>query len=407
MQYKKCVMWVALSAMLFSGAMLSGCDNKNASTQRQGKMPEVRVFTVKASPFELTTELSGRTSPYMISEVRPQVNGIILKRNFTEGSLVREGSTLYQIDPAQYQASLNSAKASLEKAQANATVAKATAERYRALLPSNAVSKQEYDQANASYKQAIADVAAAKAAVNTASINLNYTKVNAPISGRIGKSSVTAGALVTANQATPLATVQKLDPMYVDVTQSSTEILKLRRAWESGQLQKTQPDGPTVKLILEDGSEYQHLGTLQFSEVTVDQTTGSVTLRAIFPNPDQELLPGMFVRTVLPTAKKNDAILIPQQAATHNALGSAVTLVVAKDGTVTQREITADKTANGNKWLVTGGLKPGETIIMEGSQSIRFTPGGPAPKVKVAGEWQPAKAQASKKIFAASSATTK
>lgn len=378
MLLNRCVVSAAVSLALAGSFVLTGCKGQEQAQSQQA--PEVTVVTIKQQTVPITTELAGRTSPYLVSEVRPQVNGIVQRRLFTEGSDVQAGMPLYQIDPATYQADLNSAAATLSRAQANVASARAKASRYRDLVGINAVSKQEYDEAVAAYKQAEADVASGRAAVDTARINLNYTRVVAPISGRIGKSTVTPGALVTANQANALTSIQQLDPIYVDVTQSSNDLLKLKRQLAEGQLQQAGANGARVKLILDDGTEYPQEGTLQFSDVTVDQSTGSITIRAVFPNPNHDLLPGMYVRAMLETAQKEQAILVPQQGVTRTPQGVATVLVVAKDGTVSQREIKTLSTI-GDKWLVTSGLKAGEKVIIEGSQRVRIIPGAPAPKV--------------------------
>jgi len=290
---------IAVSALLAAGMMVTGCGKKTAGTPPPSGPPEVGVVTIQLQRVALTTELPGRTSPHLIAEVRPQVSGIIQKRLFTEGSDVTAGQVLYQIDPATYQAAYASAKAALARAEANLIPARLKEERFRDLVKVKAVSQQDYDDASAAIKQAEADVASAKAAVETARINLAYTRVTAPISGRIGRSTVTDGALVTANQPTALATIQQLSSMYVDVTQSSSELLILKRNLASGLLKNNGSAQARVKLLLEDGSAYPLPGTLKFSEVTVDQSTGSLTLRAVFPNPQQLLLPGMFVRAIL------------------------------------------------------------------------------------------------------------
>ncbi|MBN2655207.1 MAG: efflux RND transporter periplasmic adaptor subunit, partial [Nitrospirae bacterium] len=276
-----------------------GCKKGSQGTMPPSGSPEVGVVAIQAERLELTTELPGRTAPHLIAEVRPQVGGIIQKRLFTEGSDVKEGDALYQIDPASYQAAFNSANAALARAEANFIPAKLRAERYAELVKINAISKQEYDDASAQHMQAKAEVESAKAAIETARINLGYTKITAPISGRIDRSSVTTGALVSANQASALAVIQQLDPIYVDITQSSADMLRLKQAIASGLLKKSGKDQARVKLLLEDGSKYPLEGRLKFSEVTVDQSTGSITLRTIFPNPKGDLLPGMFVHAVV------------------------------------------------------------------------------------------------------------
>lgn len=358
------------AVLLLSGSLvLTGCDNKEAQQGGQQQAPEVGVVTLKSAPLKITTDLPGRTSSFRIAEVRPQVSGIILKRNFVEGSDIEAGQSLYQIDPATYQATYNSAKGDLAQAQASAQIAALTVKRYKPLLGTKYISQQDYDQAMADQSQTAAAVQVAKANVETARINLAYTKVTSPISGRIGKSAVTEGALVQTGQTTALATVQQFDPIYVDVTQSSDEFLRLRAELKSGKLQQT--DGKAqVKLLLEDGSEYQQTGTLEFSDVSVDETTGSITLRAIFPNPDHTLLPGMFVRARLEEGTNPSALLVPQQAVTRTPTGQASAMVVGADNKVDVRPITADR-AIGDKWLVTDGLKEGDKVITVGLQRAK------------------------------------
>nr|WP_024967294.1 efflux RND transporter periplasmic adaptor subunit [Pantoea sp. IMH] len=358
------------AVLLLSGSLvLTGCDNKEAQQGGQQQAPEVGVVTLKSAPLKITTDLPGRTSSFRIAEVRPQVSGIILKRNFVEGSDIEAGQSLYQIDPATYQATYDSAKGDLAQAQANAQIAALTVKRYKPLLGTQYISQQDYDKAMADQSQTAAAVQVAKANVETARINLAYTKVTSPISGRIGKSAVTEGALVQTGQTTALATVQQFDPIYVDVTQSSDEFLRLRAELKSGKLQQT--DGKAqVKLLLEDGSEYQQTGTLEFSDVSVDETTGSITLRAIFPNPDHTLLPGMFVRARLEEGTNPSALLVPQQAVTRTPTGQASAMVVGADNKVDVRAITADR-AIGDKWLVTDGLKEGDKVITVGLQRAK------------------------------------
>ncbi|MCC3702206.1 efflux RND transporter periplasmic adaptor subunit [Rouxiella badensis] len=359
---------LAVVLMLTGGLALTGCNDKKTE-QGAAKAPEVGVVTLKAAPLNVTTELPGRTSAYRIAEVRPQVSGIILKRNFVEGSEVKAGTSLYQIDPAPYQATYDSAKGDLAKAQASAQIAHVTVNRYKPLLGTNYISKQDYDTANSTALQADASVVAAKAEVETARINLAYTKVIAPISGRIGKSSVTEGALVTSSQTDALATVQQLDPIYVDVTQSSNDFLRLKQELADGTL-KQENGKAKVTLILDNGKEYQQPGTLEFSDVTVDETTGSITLRAVFPNTQDFLLPGMFVRARLDEGVNNNALLVPQQGITRNPRGDATAMVVGADNKVELRTVTTTQ-AIGDKWVVTDGLKPGDKIIVTGLQKIR------------------------------------
>ncbi|EBR0223956.1 multidrug efflux pump subunit AcrA [Salmonella enterica subsp. enterica serovar Monschaui] len=366
---------LAVVLMLSGSLALTGCDDKQDQQGGQ-QMPEVGVVTLKTEPLQITTELPGRTVAYRIAEVRPQVSGIILKRNFVEGSDIEAGVSLYQIDPATYQATYDSAKGDLAKAQAAANIAELTVKRYQKLLGTQYISKQEYDQALADAQQATAAVVAAKAAVETARINLAYTKVTSPISGRIGKSSVTEGALVQNGQASALATVQQLDPIYVDVTQSSNDFLRLKQELANGSL-KQENGKAKVDLVTSDGIKFPQSGTLEFSDVTVDQTTGSITLRAIFPNPDHTLLPGMFVRARLQEGTKPTALLVPQQGVTRTPRGDATVLVVGTDNKVETRQIVASQ-AIGDKWLVTDGLKAGDRVVVSGLQKVR-----PGAQVKV------------------------
>lgn len=361
---------LAVVLMLSGSLALTGCDDKPAQQQQgAGQAPEVGVVTVKAAPLQITTELPGRTTAYRIAEVRPQVSGIILKRNFTEGSDVEAGVSLYQIDPATYQAAYDSAKGDLAKAQAAANIAQMTLNRYKKLLGTKYISQQDYDTAQADAQQANASVIAAKAAVENARINLAYTKVTSPISGRTGTSTVTEGALVQSGQTTALTTVQQLDPIYVDVTQSSNDFLRLKQEMANGSLK--QDNGKAkVELVTNDGMKYDQTGTLEFSGVTVDQTTGSITLRAVFPNPDHTLLPGMFVRAKLEEGVNPNALLVPQQGVTRTPRGDATAMVVGEGDKVEIRNITATQ-AIGDKWLVTDGLKSGDRVIIEGLQKVK------------------------------------
>jgi len=333
-------------------------------------MPEVAVVTVQPQPLELSTELTGRISANLMSEIRPQVTGIIQKRLFTEGADVKAGQVLYQIDPATYQAAYDNAKATAARAEATLAPAKLREERFRELVKIKAVSQQEYDDANAAFRLAEADVASSKAALENARINLAYTRVTAPISGRIGKSSVTAGALVTANQPTPLTTVQQIDPTYLDVTQSTTELMGLKKRLEDGRLNQKGKDLNKVKLILEDGTIYPLEGTLQFRDVSVDPTTSSVIIRITFPNPKGVLLPGMFVRALIKEGVNENAILVPQQTVARNPKGDPYALVLDASGKVEQRKVTVDR-AIGNQWLISEGLASGDRIIAEGMQKVR------------------------------------
>jgi membrane fusion protein (multidrug efflux system) len=370
---------IVIIGILAGCLFVTGCGKQSAAvTKAPSTPPEVGVLTIQPQRIALTTELSGRTSAHLIAEVRPQVSGIIQKRLFTEGADVKAGEVLYQIDPASYQAAYNSAKAALSRAEANLVPVRLKAERYKDLVKINAVSKQDYDDASAAVMQAEADVEAGKAVVETARINLAYTKVTAPIAGRIGRSAVTDGALVTASQSAPLATIQQLSSMYVDVTQSSAEMLRLKQALASGVLKSSSASQARVKLLLEDGSVYPLEGTLKFSEVTVDQSTGSITLRAIFPNPKQILLPGMFVRAVLEEGINEKALLVPQRGVTRNPAGIAMVMVVGNDEKVEPRLINVARTV-GDSWLVSDGLKQGDRVILEGLQKAR--PGTPVKAV--------------------------
>ena len=336
--------------------------------------PVVGYVVVQTQPVTLTTELPGRTSAYLTSDVRPQVNGVIKARLFTEGGDVRAGQALYQIDAAPYRAALDQAKAQLLNAQANLATVKAKAERYAVLVKMNAVAKQDDDDAEAAFKQGEASVAQNKAAVEAARINLDYTRVTAPISGRIGRSLVTPGALVTSGQTTALATIQALDPIFVDVSQSADQLLNLRRAISGGKLTGGGPSSAKVKLLLQDGTPYPLEGTLKFSEATVDQTTGSVTLRAQFPNPNRLLLPGLFVRAVIVEGVQPQGILAPQVAVSRNEKGEATAFVVGAQNKAEPRILKTGQ-AIGNAWVVTSGLQPGDKLITEGLMMVR--PGAP------------------------------
>jgi membrane fusion protein (multidrug efflux system) len=374
-----------LAALLPIALLVAACQqaDKPMAGPATAAPPEVTVITVQPAPVALTTELAGRTSAYQIAEVRPQVGGILKERLFREGAEVKAGAALYRIDPASYDADVERAQAALAKAEANLATAKVKADRYKELAAINFVSEQAQDDVTVALKQADADAAAARAALQSARINRGYTTVTAPISGLIGRSALTPGALVTASQATALATIQQLDPIYVDVTQSSTDLLKLRRELASGRLKSAGTDQARVRLVLEDGSKYPLEGRLQFSEVSVDPATGSVTLRAVFPNPNQQLLPGMYVRAVLEEGVRENAILVPQQAVSRDPRGNALALVVAADGTVQQRLLRTDR-ALGDQWLVSEGLAAGDRVIVEGLQRVR--PGAPAKAVEKAAQ---------------------
>jgi len=359
--------WVSLFLLLFCYG-LTGCDRKPVQTL--APIPEVAVISVTTQKITLTTELPGRTSAYRIAEIRPQVNGLILKRLFTEGQDVKAGQVLYQIDPAPFQSALDNAKAAFGKAEANVPAIRLRVGRFHELLADNAVSQQDHDDASAALKQAEAEVAYWKATVATAQINLGYTTVKAPISGRIGISNVTDGAIVTAYQPVSLATIQQLDPIYVDVPQSTTDLLRLKRRLKDGRLKKNGSGPDKVKLIQEDGTPYSLEGTLQFSDVTVDQTTGSVMLRVVFPNPEDILLPGMFVQTVIKEGVNEQAILIPQQGVSRDTKGNPFALIVDAESKAAFRPLTLDR-AIGDKWLVSAGLAPGDPVIIEGLMMLR------------------------------------
>jgi membrane fusion protein (multidrug efflux system) len=361
--------WFNLCLLVASSSGCGKSDHSDASAGPPIHIQEVGVVTLVAQRAAITEELPGRTTSFRISDVRPQVNGIIMKRMFTEGSEVTAGQQLYQIDPASYQAAYDSAKATLAKAEATLAVDRLTQERQKKLVDTHVIAPQDYDTAYATMKEAEADVALNKASVETAEISKTYTKVLSPISGRIGRSSVTEGALVTNGQTNPLATVQQLDPIYVDLTQSSSQLLRLQRELNNGQLKSVRDQNAAVRLILEDGTEYPEKGTLQFSEVSVDQGTGSVTLRAVFPNPRQVLLPGMFVRAQVEEGVNQQAILVPQRAVTRNQQGQPTALVVGTNNKVELRTLHAERTI-GENWLVTSGLSAGDKVIIDGLQKV-------------------------------------
>jgi membrane fusion protein (multidrug efflux system) len=359
---------------------LSACGKEQAGPPPP---PEVSIITLAPRSISITEQLPGRTTAFRVAEVRPQVTGIVKQRTFVEGSEVKAGQPLYQIDPGSYRAALNSAQAALQRAEAQAVSARLLEERYAPLIAANAVSRQEYDDAIAARARAEADVAAARAQVDNARINVVYTQVLSPITGRIGRALVTEGALVTSEQQSPLATVQQLDPIYVDITQSSTEMLRLQRQLASGELVKTDDNQAEVGLTLEDGSVYSERGRLKVSEVSVDPSTGSVVLRAVFPNPRRELLPGMFVRAQLTQGTRSAALLVPQRGVAHNAKGEATVLLVDKEDKVAERVVTADRAING-EWLITAGLAAGDRVIVDGLQKAK--PGSPVKPVPAAEE---------------------
>lgn len=348
-------------------AFLTGCSEE--APQQHGPA-EVNVYTLNTEPVTLTTELPGRTVAYAVAEVRPQIGGIVLKRNFIEGADVKAGQALYQIDSATYRASSDSAKASLASAEASLATAKSKAARYKDLVTAQAISKQDYDDAVATMKQGLANVLLAKANLETARINLGYTEVKAPISGRIGRSSVTQGALVSAAQTTALATIQQLDPIYVDVNQSSKEYLRLRQEFESGRLQRIKNGIANVKLIMEDGSVYAHEGVLQFSDINIDPSTSAVTMRAVFPNPKRLLLPGVFVRATIEEGVSESTMLLPQKAVLRDQKGEPYTFVVDGGNKVHMRYVVLGQ-AIGDKWVTLKGINAGERVIVEGVQKVQ------------------------------------
>jgi membrane fusion protein (multidrug efflux system) len=353
--------------------VIASCGKEPAAApQMQMPPPEVSVVTLREQPVVLTRQLPGRTSAFVVAEVRPQVTGIVKERLFEEGSLVEAGQALYQLDDAKYRAAYNSALASLERAQATVEFARVNAKRAEDLVGDNLVSKQDYERARAEWQQAEADLGVAKALVASTKVDLDYARITSPIDGRTGKSSVTRGALVTADQDDPLTTVQQLDPIYVDISQSSSEILALRRELASQQLQAA--DTLPVEILLEDDTPYPHEGKLAFADATVNPATGSVSMRVIVPNPDHVLLPGMYVRAGLKTAVLNDAILVPMQGIARTANGAATALVVNGENVVESRNLAVSRTV-GETWLVTDGLLPGDRVIVEGVQKVR--PGMP------------------------------
>ena len=358
-----------LAVALCPALLLAACDRKPAK-KAPPPPPTVGFVTLAPQPVTLTTELPGRTTAYLVAEVRPQVSGVITRRTFTEGADVNAGQQLYQIDPAVYQAALDSAKAQLAYDVAALATAHAKSARYKPLAAAQAVSQQDYDDARAATGEAAANILAARAQIETAQINLNYTRVAAPIAGRIGRSTVTPGALVTANQAAALATITQLDPIYVDVTQPATTLLRLRSELAAGRLEAAGPNQAKVHLFLEDGSTYPVEGTLQFSEVTVDEGTGTVLLRAIFPNPNRILLPGLYVREEIDEGTAPQALLVPQQAVSRNTHGDPTVLLIGAGNKTELRIIGADR-AIGASWLVTSGLKPGDKVVVDGLNQLR------------------------------------
>ena len=370
---------LSLAAISAAVLLVSACGKADGQSAGAGgpKPPPVEVGVVTATPGDvgLITELPGRVEASRVAQVRARAAGILQQRVFKEGSDVKAGQVLFRIDPAPYAAAAESARASLAKAQANLAQASAQAERYRPLVAANAISKQDFVNAEAAEKQAQADVAAAKAAVRTADINLGYASVTAPISGRIGRALVTEGALVGQGEATALAVVQQIDPVYVNFTQSAADVLQLRRAMESGQFKRAGGgQGASVKLVLSDGSEYAQAGKLLFTDLSVDPTTGQVTLRAEVPNPKGELLPGLYLRGRIEQAQASNAITLPQQAVTRTQQGDTVS-VVGEDGKVSQRTVKISAAQN-NRWVVLDGLKAGEKVMVDGFQKLQMLPPG-------------------------------
>jgi membrane fusion protein (multidrug efflux system) len=384
--------FIVFTGLICICLILTGCGKPKESAQ--GGVSEVVVAVMQAERLPITTELPGRTSAALIAEVRPQVSGIVQKRLFNEGDNVHASQPLYQIDPSSYEAAYSGAKATLARAEANAVSIGNRVERYKELVAVNAVSRQEYDDAVASLKQAQAEIEAQKATVENTRINLNYTCVVAPISGRIGKSNVTVGALATAYQPLAFTTIQQIDPIYVDVTQSSADRLRIQKNISTGRLKSGGPDQARVKLLLEDGTPYSSEGTLKFSDITVDPSTGSFTLRMVFSNPKNILLPGMYVRSIIQEGVVEQAILAPQEAVSRDPKGNPVVLIVNAENKVEQRMVTADR-AIGDKWYVSSGLKAGDRVIVEGLQKVR--PGVPV-KIVSPDAGQKDNPQASKQV---------
>lgn len=363
------ILFGLLVLLVLPGMTLTGCDRKQQAPPPR-PTPQVSTVTIQPEKIMLSNELPGRTSAFRIAEIRPQISGLIQKRLFDEGSDVKAGEVLYRIDSAPFQAELNNTMAALGRAEANLSSIRSRMERYRELLADKAVSQQDYDDAVAALAQVEADIQFWEATRETARINLSYTEVTAPISGRIGRSNVTVGAIVTAYQTAPMATIQQLDPIYADVPQSTTNLLRLKSRLKDGHLHNDGTEQNKVQLTLEDGTPYPQEGTLQFSDITVDPTTGSVILRVIFPNPEDILLPGMFVRAVIKEGINEQAILIPQQGVSRDPKGKPYALIVDAENKVELRMLTFDR-AIGDKWLVTAGLSSGDRVIIEGLQMLR------------------------------------
>lgn len=363
--------WFLLGALLVALVMIGGCSKSSGKSQRRHRPPpKVGVVTIQAQPVELFTVLPGRTSPYRVAEIRPQVNGIVIERQFNAGTRVKEGQTLYQIDPKPYKAKLAQAQAELAAAEAAVSSVAARAQRYAKLVEINAISQQEYADVKAKLARKRAQVKVAKAKVQAARIKLDYTTIESPITGYVSRSFITVGALVTAGQSKPLTQVTRLDPIYVDISRSAEQVRRLKRAFQQGELQKTGPGEAKVTLLLGNGHKYPYPGTIEFSDVTVEPDTASVTLRAKFPNPDHALLPGMFVRVRLSEGVKEHALLVPQQGVVHNSSGSAVALVVGEDN-VLKKQVLELGRAVGTYWLVTDGLSVGDRVLVTGRQVAR------------------------------------
>ncbi|MQX53597.1 efflux RND transporter periplasmic adaptor subunit [Alcanivorax sediminis] len=364
------------------GLQLAACsDSGNQAGQMQQQAPEVGFMTVNAETVTLNRELPGRTTAHRIAEVRPQVSGVIKERLFQEGQEVKAGQPLYQIDDRTYRATVATARAELARAQATLHSNELREKRFRQLLEKRSVSQQEYDEARAQLDENKAAVAAARASLLSAQINLDYATISAPIDGRIGRSSVTAGALVTANQAQALATIRQLDPIFVDLTQSSNDLRQLRKAMAAGELEQVSEDQARITLLLEDGSAYPQPGILQFSEYAVDESTGSVTLRALFPNPDEDLLPGMFVRGRLPEGQRSNTILVPQKSISRDPTGQAFAMLIDSENMVKKVNVTTERAVK-SQWLISQGLKEGDRLIVDGLQRIQ--PGMPVTPVDTA-----------------------
>ncbi len=369
----------AVAVVCAAALLVAGCGAKRAAGFSMADFhPQVTVVTLRAQPVTLSRELPGRTTPYLIADVRPQVSGIVKRRLFTEGSLVHAGQPLYEIDDSLYRAQYDNAQAALQKAQANAVAAELAEKRAAELIKIDAISTQDNENAVSTARQAEADVAAARAALDSAAVNLAYARITAPITGRIGRSSVTAGALVTADQSTALATIQELNPIYVDVNQSSADWLQLKQEIDSGRIQSTGAGTPAT-IVLENGSVYPHQGRLQFTDITVDPTTGNFLLRVLVPNPEGLLLPGMYVRAVIDEGVLPNGVLAPQEGIEHDPRGNATALVVDAEGKVEQREVDITR-AVGDQWLIDKGLTAGDRLIIAGIQKVQ--PGMPVQAIE-------------------------